>query len=407
MNWRNLLQDFRRDQRGATAIMFAFAAVPLVMFAGVAVDYTRASKIKGDLQSAADAAVLAVARNFKSTTDNAVLKREVEEYMAATLPASYDYDVISVTRNNGRLAAHVEGDMPTGISGILGRRALDLSLDAEAAWGTGKLEVMLVLDNTGSMANQGRMTEMKKAAKALLDQLQASDPGLVKVGIVPFDVTVKVPTSYKSASWVKIDWLTSLFWKGCIADRDQSNDVSDATVTTATSTKYPATTCETDRSGWGSSSASSSLATVLPLTSNFTDLNAKVTAMTPAGNTNVTIGVSWGLALLSAQEPFTEGAAWGTADLTKIMVVMTDGENTENRWSTSASAINARTTLACQAAKDAGVVVYTVRLMEGNASLLSGCATSTDTYYDINNLSELVPAFQAIGQELSQLRLAR
>jgi Flp pilus assembly pilin Flp len=190
MNWRNLLQDFRRDQRGATAIMFAFAAVPLVMFAGVAVDYTRASKIKGDLQSAADAAVLAVARNFKSTTDNAVLKREVEEYMAATLPASYDYDVISVTRNNGRLAAHVEGDMPTGISGILGRRALDLSLDAEAAWGTGKLEVMLVLDNTGSMANQGRMTEMKKAAKALLDQLQASDPGLVKVGIVPFDVTV-------------------------------------------------------------------------------------------------------------------------------------------------------------------------------------------------------------------------
>ena len=42
---------------------------------------------------------------------------------------------------------------------------------------------------------------MKKAANALLDELAGSEAGLVKVGIVPFDVNVRVPTTYKTASW--------------------------------------------------------------------------------------------------------------------------------------------------------------------------------------------------------------
>ena len=54
------------------------------------------------------------------------------------------------------------------------------------------------------------MVELKKAAKAMLDELEASEDGLVKIAIVPFDVNVRVPTSYKTASWFKTDWWVSL-----------------------------------------------------------------------------------------------------------------------------------------------------------------------------------------------------
>ena len=60
--------------------------------------------------------------------------------------------------------------------------------------------------------------------------------------------------------------------------------------------------------------------------------------MSPAGNTNITIGLAWGLTLLSTQAPFTEGEPYGTENLTKIMVLMTDGDNTENRWTSSRQA---------------------------------------------------------------------
>jgi hypothetical protein len=131
-----------------------------------------------------------------------------------------------------------------------------------------------------------------------------------------------------------------------------------------------------------------------------------VNALTPAGNTNITVGLAWGMTLLSSQEPFTEGVAPATKDVTKIIVLMTDGDNTENRWTSSASSINARTQLACQSAKTAKIEVYTIRLMEGNQTLLENCASNPSNYYNVENAADLVPVFQAIGERLSQLRIS-
>jgi hypothetical protein len=59
------------------------------------------------------------------------------------------------------------------------------------------------------------------------------------------------------------------------------------------------------------------------------------------------------------------------------------------------------------AASDSSIIVYTVRLMEGNEDLLRSCASSEDNYYDVEDTSDLVPAFQAIGKKISQLRLSQ
>jgi Flp pilus assembly protein TadG len=387
---------FSRDERGSISTIFAFSSIVLLMSIGVAVDYTRMSTAKTRLQNAADSTLLAVAQTAKTNSNIDTLTALAADQMETMLPEGYDFDITSLDKQGSTLSMTATSSVPAGITSVAGYDELEYSANSQVYWGTGKIELVMVLDNTGSMANYGRMTEMKKAANALLDALEASEQGLVKVGIVPFDTNVRIPTSYKTASWFKASWLVSLFWQGCVTDRDQPYDVSDATVTSASATKYPGAMC-----------SSNSLQTIQPLTSDFTALRSKVTGMSPAGNTNITIGLSWGVTLLSQQSPFTEGAAWGTHDLTKVIVLMTDGDNTENRWTSSTSSIDNRTELACQAAKDAGAILYTVRLIEGNADLLSECATSADTYYDVENVSDLVPAFEAIGEQISQLRITQ
>ena len=56
--------------------------------------------------------------------------------------------------------------------------------------------------------------------------------------------------------------------------------------------------------------------------------------MTPAGNTNVTIGLAWGFQSLSPVAPFNAPAP--APDLDKVIILLTDGDNTQNRWSSTA-----------------------------------------------------------------------
>jgi hypothetical protein len=53
------------------------------------------------------------------------------------------------------------------------------------------------------------------------------------------------------------------------------------------------------------------------------------------GYTHVAEGVGWGLRVLSPGEPFTEGVSYDNQDITKAMVLLTDGENTFERRATT------------------------------------------------------------------------
>src|SRR5215204_3755519 len=199
-----------------------------------------------------------------------------------------------------------------------------------------------------------------------------------------------------------------LAWTGYVIDRDQPNDASDALPKTSDpKTLYPAVR----ESQW---KAMGDIAPIRPLTSvhgrkDFRDLTDTVEAMRPRANTNIAIGVAWGLVTLSQSEPFTEAAAFGSGNLKKFMVVLTDGENTQNhidgKVKSNVGKIDARTRLACQAAKDATVTVYTIRLVSGNAALLRDCASEEKKYFDVQDASQLGPVFQAIAREISSTRL--
>ena len=88
----------------------------------------------------------------------------------------------------------------------MGFSSLNVGSTSTVKWGNSRLRVALVLDNTGSMADDGKMAALKTATTALLTQLKnaATNSADVYVSIIPFVKDVNVGSSNYNASW--IDW---------------------------------------------------------------------------------------------------------------------------------------------------------------------------------------------------------
>jgi hypothetical protein len=188
-----------------------------------------------------------------------------------------------------------------------------------------------------------------------------------------------------------------------VIDRDQNNDVED-TAPTGNSSRYLASQCDHGLSYPGR------VVRMRRLTENWDNLKSTVTAMQPAGYTNIPIGLAWGWHLLSPTDVATEGASYGTKDLTKYVILMTDGDNTRNRWGSHSqwsNNMNDRTELVCDKIKDAKIKIFTVRLVSGNAGLLRNCATETSMYYDVQDASQLSGVFKSIGSQIASLHLSK
>ena len=108
---------------------------------------------------------------------------------------------------------------------------------------------------------------------------------------------------------------------------------------------------------------------------------------------------------LSPVSPFNASAQQN--DLDKVIILLTDGDNTENRWSSNQNSIDARTKLACTNVKNANIKLYSVRVINGNATLLQQCTTKPDMYYDVDEADQLNVVFKSIAQNLANLRIAK
>ena len=434
------MRRFWTDREGNIALVFALAAVPIFGAMGVAIDYSMASAYRADIQKSLDATALALTKIMP--TDQATLDTVGNQFFQANLNSHNLSNLqLTIQPDVGRLRVSASGTYNVQMANIIGAGTIDLSATAEAKWNIGKVEIALALDNSGSMGSFSRMTHLKEAAQNLLNVLEsaAKEPDDAKVAIVPFDSVVNVGTSYVDQPWLWWDewdsvngtcsksqytsnttcqnnagiWTPKAHnntnWQGCVRDRDQSNDVSDTAPDGTSATRYPAWQCTNTVN-------SQKLVPMLPLTNNWTTLQNKVTEMTVAGCTNISIGLVWGWHVLSPTELFTEGTAYDTENMTKYIVLMTDGDNTKSRFvdtncinvtTAQKNAINNRTSTACTNIKNAGVKIYTIRLVSGNATLLQNCASDPSMYYDVQDASELSGVFSAIGSEIASLHLSK
>jgi hypothetical protein len=139
---------------------------------------------------------------------------------------------------------------------------------------------------------------------------------------------------------------------------------------------------------------------------NFTTLENKIKELTPNGNTNVTIGLSWAHHALTPGAPIGNAAPAVVDGLQKVIILLTDGDNTQNRWTTNGTDIDLRTQQACAKVKEDGIELWTIRVINGNATLLRGCATDPNKYKDVQNASQLNQVFDDIAKNLTKLRIA-
>ena len=432
-----LIHRFAADRRGNILPMFGLSLIPIIGLIGAGVDYSRANAVKSKLQAALDSTALAMSANAASQT-SAQLQTSAQSYFNAlyqttqsstvTLTASY-----AMTSTGPQVTVAGNTTVPTKFMNIsaFGFANIPVNGTSTSAWGNTRLRVALALDNTGSMDDDGKITALKTATKNLLAQLKASatNNGDVYVSIIPFSRDVNVGKSNYTATW--IDWSdwnavngscsnsgwgwgqtqsscngtwspdNHNTWNGCITDRDQDYDTKNTTPT-GTSTTSPTTLFPAEQ-------YSDCPTAMMAQGYNWTAMNSLVDSMNPGGNTNTAIGLVWAWQSLTANAPLFAPAKDSNYTYTDVIILLTDGLNTQDRWSTSQTYIDNRNAITCTNIKAAGIQLYTIQVNTGGdptSTMLKNCA-SNGNFFLLTNANQIVTLFTQLGTKLSRLRVAK
>ncbi|MCW8915938.1 MAG: VWA domain-containing protein [Magnetovibrio sp.] len=438
---KKLHHNFKSDDRGIVAVTVALLLVPLVLAVGISLDIGRAYIVKQQLLQTTDAAALAVGAGIDSDSTDAELEAILDDFVDANYEDD-SYTTISSTTFSyvdSDVTVTAEATVETTFMKVVGVNSLDVKASSVVTRQEDTLEVVLVLDNSGSMSGS-KLTALKEASESLVDILFGSDTtsSQVKIGLVPFSNNVNIGTSntaYMSDTTAD-DWGTTS-WQGCVMavttdDEDTKDDY--------TGPWDPMYWADDSNNNWyysGDYHISSSRTpnkycienAITPLTNDKTTLTDAIDDMVAYGGTHINLGAIWGWRLISPSEPFTEGAAYGAADNTKAVIILTDGANTAysyiydafgypsdellgsgiNSASEVADEIDDRLNTICTNIKAAGVTVYTITFSLTDAStiaLFEDCATDTDHYYDSPTTDELTRTFRTIAAELKQLHVS-
>ena len=423
-------RSFLKDARGGTAMIFAVSFVPAMIMIGVAIDYNRASSYSASLKAAVDAAALAGATitvDPKNPTNS-----NLHSLRLAAARAAFTANIMSepevqnlrfqMTETTNGVRVTASGIVSNRFGAILHRASTSLGATAEAALAANaNYEVAFVLDNTGSMGQSNKMATLKSAMFKFLRKLEASSSAkaTVHAAIVPFATEVRVdPMFARGRPWLRQPSRDLNAWQGCLTDRQQNRDTDAITPTPADPTTlfdaadgnetiFPVTPSNVNPvPPLPFSPVACNLAMIQPLTNNWSSMNSAVNSMQPVGNTNLTIGLAWGLQILSPGEPFNSATPFG-GGYTKIMVFLTDGQNTKNRWSSNPADIDARTRLACNNIKSQGIMLYTIGVMDENRPLLESCASSPAKHHFAADPAQIPDLFDMIANDLITVRLVQ
>jgi len=427
--FRRACASFKRDIRGNSALLFSFAIIPLGIAAGAAIDYSRSIAASAKLRAATDAAALAAAIVTQDTVGTRVGLTD-ERISVATNAFNANIDQtrslsgvnFTLTDLGITVRAVSSAQFTNAFGALLRRPTSTLNATAEAMLATNaNYEVAFALDNTGSMADSGKITVLKAAMTSFLNKLESANRsiGNVKVSIVPFGNMIRLNTTTAAgALWIKQPLRDLGQWPGCVGDRMSPAYDANATVpSTGTPDTlfeaidgsfnvFPITPASSPVAALPFTPTACNMAQVMPLTENFPTMRATVNSMTPGGTTNLTIGMAWALQTLTPGDPFNTALPFGSG-YTKIIVLLTDGLNTQSRWTTDTATMNARTQTACTEAKSKGVIVYTIGLMSEDTALLTSCASAPSKHYFAPTPSQIPDIFDVISMDMTTVRLSR
>ncbi|MEI9424635.1 pilus assembly protein [Mesorhizobium sp. Cs1299R1N1] len=543
-----LLNRFWRSKSGNFALLMGLGLPAILSAVAFATDVSTMMRAKSNLQNALDSANLASSHlGDLDITRTDAFNRYFQANIAGHGELVNAQATLTVDKgvNFVKTKAVASADVNLNFAFLFGQ-SKHIVVDASAVESNNQLEVVLVLDNTGSMRG-ARMTALRAATKSLLDTLEStkSPTRQVRASLVPFVTAVNVNGDGFDPSWIDMDGKSStnginfpvidgkrpnhmaLFkqlkdtgwaepgwndtgWKGCVEARPGAYNISDtppdptkpdtlfvpyfapddpgdAQMPSSTygneakyyNNSYLADTGDTvkldkqkgnnrlgiDFSGLGSDpdkatkekvakyvAPDKELITetgtsvtvgpnrscptpVVPLTEDFDKLRKAASQMTEwnGSGTNVSEGLSWGMRVLSPAPPYTDGAPWKTPGISKIVLLLTDGENVvygaseqptksdytsygylaggrfgSDNQATAARNVDGWTKSVCTQLKNEGVQIYTMVLQSdtpANRTLYSACASDPSNYYAVNDPTKLPDVFLQIANKFSKLQL--
>lgn len=349
------LRKFAAEEDGT---LLAFAAVVLVIMlaiSGMGLDIMRYETVRTDLQQTLDRSTLAAA-SLSQTLDSTEVVRDYFE--KAGLADKLTKVTVTKGLNYKTVDAEAEADTDPIFMNLLSREnSIDLDAKAHsiAEQRITNVEIMLVLDVSGSMAG-AKINNLKDSASEFVDTvLNADGGGRISIGIIPYNGQVNLPQYLQNVYNSEDDHgvanvncfdLPSSVYSGLGMSTSLEMPV----------TGHVDTYSSTSTSGYVSVNSSSAVPNpanrwcpvsttnvVRAPTNDATALKAHINGLSAGGATSINAGMKWGLALLDpgsrsvisamvaqgqtpgvfASRPYD----YGQDDTMKVVVLMTDGEH--------------------------------------------------------------------------------
>ena len=352
---RRPVHRFAADQNGSTTIFAMTLFMLMVMMGGLAVDLMRYEQTRTSLQNTLDRATLAAA-SLNQSVDGKVI---VKDYFAKANLTQYLKDVTVTNGINFRnVKAKASAETNPYFAHLVGVDEMEAKGKSMAEQRTTNVEIMLVLDVSGSMNSNSRLINLRTAAAEFVSTVLSTDTEQrISIGIVPFNGQVNLPVELRTkfnftdpngalnvncfdlpaAVYLGSDLLRTTPLSMTIAGDTFSGTAS---VTNWIAISDTGSAAPVASNVWCPPRAENTVS--LPLQS-VSILQGKINALTAIGATSINAGMKWGLALLdpAARTIYNEyqGAglmpaklagrpfAFNDRESVKVIVLMTDGEH--------------------------------------------------------------------------------
>ncbi|MEP1766234.1 MAG: pilus assembly protein TadG-related protein [Sulfitobacter sp.] len=332
---------------------------------------------------------------------------------------------------------------------------------SEAEERVNNVEISMVLDTSGSMGSNSKMSNLQNAARTFVDTvITDATEDLVSLSIIPYAEHVSAGPDLMSKFNVDVNNPYS----HCIEFAESDFDTA-----AMTSTEY---FDQVQHMAWGYTSYNNMSSPVCPtgqhdditaFSQNVSALKSQISGLQAGGSTSIFAGMKWAAGLLDpAFQPINSDladdgvtdpafdarpAAYDDHETLKTVILMTDGQNhysyrvNDNYYANSSHAAHwnkynldwylnryvrsyqhsqfkylkywpdyGDTLLdsICTAAKDNNIVIWSIgfEVTDHSADVMESCASSPSHFFRVEGV-EIKDAFKAIARQINQLRLTQ
>ena len=383
---RNAWKQYRLDNRGTLTAFVLINFVMMVLAAGIAVDIVRYEQQRACFQSVLDNGVLS-ASSLRATSNAGTMVEQALVKSDCNLEYSYNPPVINDTNYTDayrEVSASVDAKFDTYFLSFFGYDNFNMNIAAHAIEANPHTEISLVLDTSGSMDNSNRIINLRPAAVDFVEEMfrsnsDAAEPR-ISISVIPYAAKTNAgpaianivqpstaPYSdcfvFSTAAYTTTEW-TAFDENGNLAfEREPTHSLN--------SPYYPSGTPTADRIGHtGLNPCKQGVSNfILPMSHDFDKIEdmimgdgASITGLVAEGGTGIDTAVKWGVSLLDPSfRPVIASLnalvdADGNPDVnhpqyvddlmvtrpsdysyngfdqvnSKHLIIMTDGENTED-----------------------------------------------------------------------------